>query len=139
MHRRHNPLGRGVRPSGCAQNRVESLREAGRLATELGTRLALETSRNFEFNFSFVRTIPETMDVLDEVSEPGIGFCYDFYHLWDQENLLEYTERAGARTFGVQHNDWRMPRSSADRLLSGEGAMDIPAMLHALERGGFNG
>lgn len=118
---------------------VQSLREATKLAVELGTRLALETNRNFEIDFSFLRTIPEAIDFLDEIGDPGIGLCYDFYHLWDQENLLEDTEQVASRIFGVQHNDWREPRSSADRLITGEGVMDIPAMLGALNRGGFKG
>ncbi len=129
----------GYSPADARRIAVDTIREATRLAVELGTRLALETNRNFEIDFSFLRTIPEAIDFLDEIDHPGIGFCYDFYHLWDQENLIQDTERVASRIFGVQHNDWRDPRSSADRLLTGEGVMDIPAMLGALDRGGFNG
>lgn len=118
---------------------IESLREATRLAVELGTRLALETNRNHLIDFSFLRSIPETMDFLDEIGDPGIGLCYDFYHLWDQDNILEDTERVASRIFGVQHNDWREPRCAADRLITGDGSMDIPAMLGALDRGGYTG
>jgi sugar phosphate isomerase/epimerase len=118
---------------------LDSLREATKLAVELGTRLALESNRNLEIDFSFLRTIPETIDFLDEIGNPGIGFCYDFYHLWDQENLLEDTVRVASRIFGVQHNDWREPRCAADRVITGQGVMNIPAMLSALERGGFRG
>jgi len=118
---------------------VESLREATKLAVELGTRLALEANRNWQIDFSFLQSIPETIDFLDEIDDLGIGFCYDFYHLWDQKNLLQDTARVASRTFGVQHNDWREPRCAADRLIPGDGVMDIPAMLGALERGGFDG
>lgn len=119
---------------------VEALREAATLAASLGTRIALETNRNLGLDYSFLRSLPETIDFLDEVGEPAIGFLYDFYHLWDQDNIIADTERFAKRIFGVQYNDWREPpRCFADRLLPGDGAMDIPAMIGALERGGYRG
>ncbi|WP_176489072.1 sugar phosphate isomerase/epimerase family protein [Rhizorhabdus dicambivorans] len=118
---------------------VEALREATALAVSLGTRLALETNRNEGLDFSFLRSLPETIDFLDEIG-PGIGLLYDFYHLWDEDNIIPDTERFASRIFGVQYNDWREPpRSFADRLLPGDGIMDIPALLGALERGGYTG
>jgi len=119
---------------------VEALREATTLAAELGTRLALETNRNLGLDYSFLRSLPETIDFLDEIGDPGIGLLYDFYHLWDQDDIIADTERFAARIFGVQYNDWREPpRCFADRLLPGDGAMNLPAMLGALERGGYRG
>lgn len=119
---------------------VEALREATTLAASLGTRIALETNRNLGLNYSFLRSLPETIDFLDEVGETGIGLLYDFYHLWDQDNIVSDTERFAKRIFGVQYNDWREPpRCFADRLLPGDGTMDIPALLGALERGGYSG
>jgi len=119
---------------------VEALREATTLAVSLGTRLALETNRNLGLDYSFLRSLPETIDFLDEIGDPGIGLLYDFYHLWDQDNIIADTERFATRIFGVQYNDWREPpRCFADRLLPGDGAMDLPAILGALERGGYRG
>lgn len=119
---------------------VEALREAATVAVNLGTRLALETNRNEGLDFSFLRSLPETIDFMDEVGSPGIGLLYDFYHLWDEDNIIADTERFASRIFGVQYNDWREPpRCFADRLLPGDGIMDIPALLGALERGGYRG
>lgn len=119
---------------------VETLQEATTLAVSLGTRLALETNRNEGLDFSFLRSLPETIDFLDEVGGSGIGLLYDFYHLWDEDNIIADTERFASRIFGVQYNDWREPpRCFADRLLPGDGIMDIAALLGALERGGYRG
>lgn len=119
---------------------VEAMREATKLARSLGTRLALETNRNEGIDFSFLRSLPDAVDFLDEVGEPGIGLLYDFYHLWDENDIVADTERFASRIFGVQYNDWREPpRCAADRLLPGDGLMDIPALLGALDRGGFDG
>ena len=119
---------------------VEGIKEATRVAEANNTRIALETNRNFGVDFSFLRTLPETIEFLDEVDSPAIGVCYDFYHLFDDKNILENTERYAGRVFGVQYNDWRdPPRSMADRLLPGDGIIDIPGILGALDRGGFAG
>jgi sugar phosphate isomerase/epimerase len=119
---------------------VQALREAATVAADLGTRLALETNRNLGLDYSFLRSLPETIDFLDEVGHPAIGLLYDFYHLWDEDGIVPDTERFASRVFGVQYNDWRQPpRCFADRLLPGDGIMDIPALLGALERGGYRG
>src|SRR3546814_18270145 len=77
---------------------------------------------------------------MDEVGSPGIGLLYDFYHLWDEDNIIADTERFALRIFGVQYNDWpEPPRCFADRLLPGDGLMVIPALLGPLERGGYRG
>nr|WP_296534969.1 TIM barrel protein [Rhizorhabdus sp.] len=87
-----------------------------------------------------VRSLTDAVDFLDEVSEPGIGLLYDFYHLWDETDIVIDTERFASRIFGVQYNDWReSPRCAANRLRPGDGIMDIPALLGALNRGGFDG
>jgi sugar phosphate isomerase/epimerase len=119
---------------------VEALREAATLAVSLGTRLALETNRNLGLDYSFLRSLPETIEFLDEIGNEGVGLLYDFYHLWDERNIVTDTERFAPRVFGVQYNDWREPpRCFADRLLPGDGVMDIPALIGALERGGYKG
>lgn len=130
----------GYAPMDARKIAVEALREAATLAVSLGTRIALETNRNLGLDYSFLRSLPETIDFIDEVGGPGIGLLYDFYHLWDQENVVADTERFARRIFGVQYNDWREPpRCFADRLLPGDGIIDIPALLSALERGGYHG
>lgn len=119
---------------------LEGLREAARVATANNTRLALETNRNFGVDFSFLKTLPETVEFLDELGDPSVGILYDFYHLWDTDDIVEDTVRFGDRIIGVQYNDWREPpRSMADRVLPGDGVIDIPRILGALERGGFHG
>lgn len=120
---------------------VEGIREATRVAAEHNTRIALEICRNdLGVEFGFLQTLTEGIAFIDEVANPAIGLCYDFYHVWDRENNLELTERYATRIFGVQYSDWREPpRTMADRVLPGDGIIDIPRIIGALERGGFNG
>ena len=119
---------------------VEAFQEVARVAAAHGTRLALEPTRSdLGVDLTFLHDIPDTIRFLDDVGSPALGLCYDFYHLWDTPDLLAHTERHADRIFSVQYSDYRKPQAILDRVLPGDGEMDIPAILGALERGGFDG
>jgi sugar phosphate isomerase/epimerase len=120
---------------------VEGLREAARVAAEFGLRLSLETLRaDGGLDLSIVNTITETLELIEEVGAPNLDIAYDVYHVWDEPDLLELTVRHADRIGGVHVCDWREPpRSVGDRLAPGEGTIDLPSILAALERGGFRG
>ena len=91
-------------------------------------------------DWSLITTIPETVDLLDEVSEPHLKMLFDTWHLWDTPGVLEDIRRYADRFAGVHVNDWREPtRSWADRLPPGEGVMDLPAIFGALEAASYDG
>jgi sugar phosphate isomerase/epimerase len=54
--------------------------------------------------------------------------------------VLEEIPRNASRLAGVHVNDWREPtRGWADRVLPGDGAADLPAILGVLEDVGWEG
>jgi sugar phosphate isomerase/epimerase len=54
--------------------------------------------------------------------------------------VLEDIEREIGRVVGVHVADWREPtRDWADRVLPGEGVGDLPAILGAIDRAGWDG
>jgi sugar phosphate isomerase/epimerase len=120
---------------------VEGLREAAAVAAELGTRLALEPCRgDLGFDGSFLRSLQAAADMVEAIDRPNVGICYDVYHHWHEPEIVTATEALASLVFGVQVNDWREPpRSEADRLFPGDGVIDIPALIAALERGGYRG
>ncbi|HEY5333246.1 MAG TPA: sugar phosphate isomerase/epimerase family protein [Solirubrobacterales bacterium] len=120
---------------------VDSLREAADVAAGLGLRLAVEPCRrDTGFDASFVGGLPQTVALIDEIGRDNVGVCYDVYHHWDEADPIENAERYAGRIFGVQVNDWRQPpRGFADRLVPGDGIIDLPGIFSALERGGFDG
>jgi sugar phosphate isomerase/epimerase len=119
---------------------IDGLRIVAETAQELGLRLALEPCRRNAYDGSFVHTLSGALALVDEIDRPNVGICYDVYHLWDEEDILALTEQHATRVFGVQVADWREPpRSFADRLFPGDGQIDLPSMIGALERGGFEG
>jgi sugar phosphate isomerase/epimerase len=120
---------------------ARGIREVAKVADRLGTRLALEVIRgDCGFDASFLRSLPEAVEFLDLVDAPNVGLCYDVYHLWDTPDVLRNTETIASRVATVQVSGWRQPpRGPADRLLPGEGPMDLPAILSSLDRGGYDG
>jgi sugar phosphate isomerase/epimerase len=120
---------------------IEGFRTAARVAGEMGMSLSLEPVRNdLGADVTFIRTLPETIELIEEIGEPNVNVCYDVYHMWDTPDVVEHTRRYADRIGCVHIADWKEPtRGWADRALPGEGAIDLPALLEALEQGGFDG
>jgi sugar phosphate isomerase/epimerase len=120
---------------------VEGLREVAAEAERADLRLALEPfqAEGIE-NWSIVNTLTEAAELIDEVGSAAIGIQFDVWHLWNTPSLYDEIEQHAHRIAGVHVNDWREPtRGWADRVLPGEGAADLPAILAALERAGWDG
>lgn len=119
---------------------VEGIRELQALAGELGVLLSLEPMReeNRE-TWSLLCSMAETVEMIEEVGG-DLGIVYDMWHMWNTPDVLPMTEKHGSLITGVHVCDHREPtRSPMDRVLPGDGTIDIPAMIRALESGGFAG
>ncbi len=120
---------------------VEGLRTIAREARDAGLRVGLEPiNREGGDDWTIISSIPEAVELIDEVGEPALGIQFDAWHLWNTETLLEDIERECGRFVGAHVADRRQPtRSWADRVLPGEGGAGLPAILGALERAGWGG
>jgi sugar phosphate isomerase/epimerase len=121
---------------------VAGLRRAAKVAGEYGILLGVEPlHRDIYGHWSTVGTIPETIDLLDEIGEPNAKLLFDVYHLWDTDDLLVDIQRHAARIVPSVHVcDWRDPtRNDFDRVLPGDGIIDLPAIFGALDAAGFDG
>jgi sugar phosphate isomerase/epimerase len=121
---------------------VDGLREIGAEARSLGLRIALEPySRHGGDEWTIVSTVPDAVGLIEEAGvADDVGLLVDVWHLWDCEGLEEQIEAEIGRIAGVHVNDVRQPtRSFADRVLPGDGVADVPRVLAALDRAGWDG
>jgi sugar phosphate isomerase/epimerase len=109
------------------------LRNAGERAIKSGVRIALEPLNRYEADL--LNTAAETLSFLQEVDHPAVGVLLDTYHVNIEESSWTepYRQAMNAqRLFYVHLGD-------NNRLSPGKGLIDFPAILRALQDGGYNG
>jgi sugar phosphate isomerase/epimerase len=117
---------------------VEGVRHAAKVAEDLGITLGFEPLR--QSAGSLTTTLPDTVELLEEIGAPNVKIIADTWHFWDVPNGIQHLTRYADRIIGIQINDWRdAPRSWADRRLPGDGRIDFPVIYAALEAGRYNG
>jgi sugar phosphate isomerase/epimerase len=120
---------------------VEGLRTIGDEAERAGVRVGLEPINSIGGeDWTIVSSIPAAVDLIEAADRPALGLQFDTWHLWNTDTLLGDIARECHRFTGVHVADWREPtRSWADRVLPGDGLADLPAILGALDRAGWDG
>jgi len=139
-----NPVGVMVVPGppgdDPAQTRrmvVEGVKAAADVAGELGVTIGFEQIRKDAG--SLIWTLPQTLDILEDIGAPNIKIIFDTWHFWDLPGVVDDLHKYADRFICIQVNDRRHPRSWGDRLIPGDGDLDLPAFFGALESGGFKG
>lgn len=126
---------------GVAEGRrivVERLKPAADAAGELGITLGIEPYR--QTSGTLVTTLPEVLDMIDAVGRPNVKVIIDAWHYWDVPDGLRALAENVDWLVGVQLNDWREPtRGWCDRVLPGDGTIDLRALFRALTAAGYDG
>lgn len=129
-------------PAEARRRALESLRRMATVADEVGVPLSFETFRYSDpQNYSIIFGLEEAVDFLEEAGLADLPLCYDIWQVWDSsDRIIELTRELAPRINVVHLNDYRQPtRSWNDRVLPGDGVVDLPAILAALREGGYDG
>jgi sugar phosphate isomerase/epimerase len=121
---------------------VEGLRTIAAEAERLGMTVGVEPyQRDGGDLWSVVHSIPEAVELIRDAGDPpNVGIQFDVWHLWNTPTLVDDIEHEIDRFVGVHVCDRREPtRGWADRALPGDGTADVPGILAALDRAGWDG
>jgi sugar phosphate isomerase/epimerase len=125
-------------PAGGRADALEIVREGIRAVAAAGeaagVRVALEPMHPTQADvFSFVHRIP---DALALIGDEPVGIMLDTWHVSDPDEIAPYVDEI----LGVHVADRREPtRSHFDRVLPGDGVLDLAAVFRTLEAGGYDG
>lgn len=134
------PLGRYDQECGRAIV-VEALQEFARVAGDHDMTIAVEVMHpSIRDRFSFLTSISDGLSLLDDTGASNVALALDAWHVGDSPSVLAEL-REHAERFATFHvDDWREPtRSWADRVLPGDGVLDLEAIFGSLDAGGFDG
>lgn len=117
-----------------------SLAQAAQLAASYDVRLALE----FRSNTRWCACLETAQSLVVACGEPNVGVALDAFHYWTGPSKLADVERCPVeRLFHVQVCDLAgVPRELAtdsDRVLPGDGDIDLPLLLEVLRWKGYMG
>ena len=119
---------------------VEGLQCAAEAAREVGIALALEPiHRSQHATTSFVTSILDAVDLLDEAGLAEVGLLLDTYNVWDDPSFFDFVGRASYRIAGVHVADWPEEEGRTDRVLPGEGISHTKEIVEALALSGWDG
>jgi sugar phosphate isomerase/epimerase len=91
-------------------------------------------------NDSFISTLDEAVKLARDISHPSFGLLVDVWHVWREPIITERLAKLET-IFAVHLCDWPKgePRAVADRLIPGEGLINLPKLFKAIEDAGFKG
>ena len=92
-------------------------------------------------NDTFICTLYEAVQLIEDVDRPNFGLMLDIWHIWREPAIYQRIAALGERIFGVHLSDWPKgePRQPGDRRICGEGVIDLPKILGAIEKSGYRG
>jgi sugar phosphate isomerase/epimerase len=120
---------------------LEGLRTVADEGGRAEVRVGLEPMQPLlQRDWTQVTTIEEALALLDAAGTDEIGIIFDTWNLWNDEDVLDDIRESAERIVAVHVGDWREPtRSWADRVLPGEGSIDLASILRALHDAGWRG
>jgi sugar phosphate isomerase/epimerase len=120
---------------------VQGLQTIAAEAARLDLRVGLEPiNRIGGDDWTMISSLAEAVELVEDVDRPALGIQFDSWHLWNTPAVAEEIEMYAKLFVGVHIADWgEGTRGWCDRILPGDGVSDLPQILGALDRAGWDG
>ena len=123
---------------------LEGIQAIAPTAHEAGVRLAIEPLHPMYADArSAIVTLKDANDACAELNLDNVGVALDVYHVWWDPDLEAEIRRCGQmkKLFGFHVCDWRTPTRDffLDRVLMGEGCIDVPGIRRMVDAAGYDG
>jgi 4-hydroxyphenylpyruvate dioxygenase len=136
-----------VGTDGPARPSLEALDTVAAALTALAREIeGLDVRIALEFNWSpLIKSLASAALVCEKVNHPQVAVLFDPAHYYTTVTKLEdLTPERVSRVVHVHLDDMRdipadLSHCNDDRVLPGEGVLDLGALIGALERGGYQG
>lgn len=125
----------------CRRIVVSALEELAERAWLMGVRLLLLPMHSFfSPSWTFLNTLDDAIELLDQVGHPSVGLAFDTYHLWREPRLFDRITEIASITGVVQVSDAnRFTQTDSDRMFPGLGMIPNSEIVKAFLRSGFDG
>ena len=124
-------------------NRVlrTALKELSEAAQAVGVKLAVEPMHiGCAFEWSFVNTIPQCLDLISAIDSPNLGITFDCYHLAQDANTMDWLDSIIPFVGLVQLGDAKhAPMGEQNRCLLGEGVVPLQSIVERFQQQGYDG
>lgn len=120
---------------------IGALRELAECAKALGVQLAIEPMHSgCAQDFTFLTSIPETLEILSSIGQNNIGIVFDCYHMAQDPSVLEWIADIVPMIRLVQCGDAKSaPIGLQNRCLLGHGHVPIASLIQTIESNGYEG
>ncbi len=111
-------------------------------AADRGMRIMYEPLNPVLMNAdTFICSLDGALDLIKEVNRPNFGLMLDVWHVWHEPRIAEKINTLKESIFGVHICDWPKggPRHVGDRVLPGDGVIDLPRLYGAIDASGYKG
>ncbi len=134
--------GRAGHTKGHAQRLLRNaLKELAEAAQAVGVQLAVEPMHvGCAFDWSFLNTIPQCLDLISAIDNPNLGITFDCYHLAQDSMALTWLDSIVKYVRLVQLGDAKhAPLGEQNRCLLGHGCVPLADIVTAFRNGGYDG
>lgn len=119
----------------------QALKVLAEAAQAVGIQLAVEPMHvGCAHEFTFLTSIPDTLDVISKIGRSNCGIVFDCYHMAQDENAIDWLPAIVPFTRLVQLGDSKQtPMGEQNRCMLGQGRVPLANIVQTMEQYGYQG